>query len=106
MTRTILAALAAALCLGACAGPTIWAKEGAVEQDFLTTKYQCQKDALALGGAAYVGFGVTQRTADPSVFNNCMLANGWRPNGVKATAPRANHNQSAAANADTIMGLR
>jgi hypothetical protein len=82
MCKSILAAVAVALALSACAaGPTIWYKEGAEEQEFLKAKYACQKDSLALGGANYVGFGVTQRTADPAVFNNCMLAAGWRPGG-------------------------
>jgi hypothetical protein len=78
VTRTILAVVAVATTCAACATPTIWSKEGAVEQDFLTIKYKCQKDALALGGSAYIGFGVTQRTADQSVFDACMMADGWR----------------------------
>jgi hypothetical protein len=79
MSRSNLAALAAvALSLGACATPPVWQKDGSSQQDFKSDKYTCLKDATALGGAAYVGFGMTQRMPDWSLYNDCMAAHGWR----------------------------
>jgi hypothetical protein len=39
--------------------------------------YECQKDAYASGAAAYVGYGVTQRTANVNMYNSCMVAHGY-----------------------------
>jgi hypothetical protein len=71
------------LLVGACASPTIWDKAGATQADFNKDSYECQKDAYATGGAVYVGYGVTQRTVNRPMYDNCMVAHGYtaRPKG-------------------------
>jgi hypothetical protein len=77
--RRIAGAITLAALLGACAGPApVWRKEGASTQDFQADKYACLKDATALGGAAYIGFGVTKRMPDWALYHDCMAAHGWR----------------------------
>lgn len=72
-----LAAVLLALSACACASPTVWDKAGATQADFNRDSYDCQKDAYASGGAAYVGWGVTQRTPNVGMYNSCMVAHGY-----------------------------
>jgi hypothetical protein len=76
-------AVTSLLLVGACASQTIWDKPGGTQADFNRDTYECQKDAYASGGAAYVGYGVTQRTANVNMYNSCMVAQGYtaRPKG-------------------------
>lgn len=64
------------LAMSACA-PMIWDKEGASQADFNKDDYACRKDAIAYGGAAYVGYGVVQRRADVGMYRRCMGAQGY-----------------------------
>ena len=70
--------LIAAVVLAGCAQrPLIWDKDGATQQDFNQDKYSCARDAIAAGGLAYIGFGMTQRVPDERMFYACMVAHGW-----------------------------
>jgi hypothetical protein len=72
------AALAVAVALGACASqPMIWDKDGATQADFNQSDYACRRDAVAAGGMVYVGFGITERTADIGMYQLCMRAAGF-----------------------------
>lgn len=64
------------LALSSC-GPTIWDKEGATQMDFNKDDYACRKDAIAYGGAAYVGYGVVRRAPDRGMYQRCMVASGY-----------------------------
>lgn len=77
MNRTI--AIGLALALTACGGPITWYKEGATQDEFNKAKYDCMRDAYALGGVAYQGFGVTERTGNAQIYLNCLIARGFTP---------------------------
>lgn len=57
--------------------PMIWDKDGATQMDFNKDDYACRKDAIAYGGAAYVGYGVVQRRPDVGLYRTCMQASGY-----------------------------
>ena len=57
----------------------IWHKEGATEQEFIKDRYECVRDAVMTGGTTYIGFGMTERNADPHMFVHCMIARGYTP---------------------------
>jgi hypothetical protein len=38
--------------------------------------YECRRDALAVGGTAYIGFGITERTGDVGMYRAV-----WSPPG-------------------------
>ncbi len=81
MTRLTRAAAlpVVALSLAACAGPApVWSKPDAKGNEFQEAKYACLKDATALGGSMYVGFGMTERVPNAALFHECMGAHGWR----------------------------
>lgn len=73
----VLLAVALVGLVSACAQPMIWDKPGANQADFNKDDYNCRKDAIAAGGTTYVGFGVTNRNADVSMYQRCMVASGW-----------------------------
>jgi hypothetical protein len=71
--RGMAAAVAVSLCLVGCA-PTIYDKPGATQQDFVTDKYACNKDAHQSGG---FGTGLAGAIAINQFFDECMNAHGW-----------------------------
>jgi hypothetical protein len=78
----IVLALALILLLSGCGQrqtQVIWNKEGATEQQFVADRYECVRDAVMTGGTTYIGFGFTERRADPRMFVHCMIARGYTP---------------------------
>lgn len=75
-TRVVLGLLLAivVVVLTGCAERIDWFKQGG---NFQAESYLCERDAIALGGTAYVGFGMTERVANYQVYVKCMLASGW-----------------------------
>jgi hypothetical protein len=73
--------LALILLLSGCGQPQqiVWNKEGATEQQFIVDRYECVRDAVMTGGTTYIGFGMTERNADPRMFVACMIARGYTP---------------------------
>lgn len=68
----------AALVLGGCAGNyPVYYKDGVMLKDGNEDAYACLRDAKAVGGAAYVGFGITERTVDWNMYHMCMRTRGW-----------------------------
>jgi hypothetical protein len=77
MSIVRLVSAAALVTLVTACGQTTWVKPEATVQDFNVDKYGCQKDAIAHGGVVYM-YGVASRMPDWDVYNNCMVARGWR----------------------------
>jgi hypothetical protein len=67
----------ALLAIGACAPASmIWDKDSATQSDLNKSDYECRRDALAVGGTAYIGFGITERTGDVGMYRAV-----WSPPG-------------------------
>lgn len=75
--RGLLKTLVPVGLLVGCAEPLMWTKPGATQADFNRDSYECQKDAYATGGAVYLGYGVTTRTANSGMYNQCMVVRGY-----------------------------
>lgn len=77
----VVLALILIVLLSGCAQPKqiVWHKEGATEQEFIKDRYECLRDAVMTGGTTYIGFGMTERNADPRMFAHCMIARGYTP---------------------------
>jgi len=74
-----VAILAAAVTLAACAGPSaVYYRDGVRIDPSEPDAYECLRDATALGGSVYIGFGFTQRTVDWNIYHMCMRSRGWR----------------------------
>jgi hypothetical protein len=76
-----LAGAVAATC-AACA-PTVWVRSGASQQDFVTDRYVCERDARQSG---YFGGGIVGALNMQDFWRECMLAHGWRPQAAPSTA--------------------
>ena len=61
------------LALAGCAQPVFY-KAGATQQDFVGTKYACERDARQSGG---FGTGIVGAINQQQFFNRCMEAQGW-----------------------------
>jgi len=73
-TRSFLLIVAAcSFSLAACA-PTVYVKPGASQQDFITDKYSCDRDAHQSGN---FGTGLAAAIAINEYFGECMNAHGW-----------------------------
>ena len=71
--RKIIALLAAAACLGGCAGTPVYSKPGSTRADFNHDTYECERDTRQ----AFLGEGIAA-TADAQDFSErCMIAKGW-----------------------------
>lgn len=61
------------LALAGCATPVFY-KAGATQQDFVATKYSCERDSRQSGG---FGTGIAGAINQQQFFNRCMEAQGW-----------------------------
>lgn len=67
-----------------CAGPTIWRKAGATQQDYNVDSYGCERDARQSG---YFGGGLAGALNMRDFFNRCMVAHGWTPQQASYSNP-------------------
>jgi hypothetical protein len=61
-----------------CAGPTLWDKPGATQQDYSADSYECEK-VVRLSG--YYGGGLIGAANAKGFFDRCMYAHGWTKEG-------------------------
>lgn len=63
------ALLGAAAVLAACAGPKVWTRDGATQDDFYRDRGQCQAQAFSVPNVPVMQAAL--------VFNSCMQGKGW-----------------------------
>lgn len=68
------AILGSTLVLSGCA-PTVWGKPGLTQQQWMTERYQCEKDARQ---SQYFGGGLAGAINMRNFFNQCLEAHGYR----------------------------
>lgn len=62
------------LVFAGCATPPVFYKAGATQQDFVATKYTCERDSRQSGG---FGTGIIGAINQQQFFGRCMEAQGW-----------------------------
>jgi len=73
MTCRLMLCAIALMVVGGCANNNVWVKPGASQQDFITDRYSCNKDAHQ----SNFGSGLAGAIDESNFFGQCMNAHGW-----------------------------